>query len=190
MKQSRSLSCESASACSLLRAAGFACADDMTVFNALPQSYDNPHRGFVGPVDSEAGSLPPGAAQEKVGGYGAYVEPLQAGLAALGVTARYTYDANLDALRALLDQGTPAMIIATHGLGMYGHQPVGFVPQDGGGEAVTVIRYEHSYAVVGYDAGGFWLIDPWSGSLDYADSARLDADWARLGRQALWLAPG
>ncbi len=187
VKQSRNLSCESATACSLMRYMGYGCSDDTVVFNALPRSYDNPHQGFVGPVDSEAGSLPPGAATEKVGGYGAYVEPVHAGLAALGVKAQYAYGASLDALRALLDQGAPVMIIATHGMGIYGYESVTFTPQDGDGGSVTVIRYEHSYAVVGYDAGGFWAIDPWSGSVDYFDNARFDADWARLGRQALWL---
>lgn len=189
VKQSRNLDCESATACSLMLAMGYACASDMAVFNALPLSYDNPHRGFVGPVDSPAGSLPPGAASEWVGGYGVYVEPMQTALSRLGVNAQYIYNATLDMLRDRLDQSAPALIITTHGMGIYGYAPVSYVPTDGDGNPVTVIRYQHSYAVIGYDDAGFWVIDPWSGSVDYFANAALDADWARLGRQALWVLP-
>jgi LysM repeat protein/uncharacterized protein YvpB len=187
VRQSRNMSCESASACSLMRYMGYPCAGDMTVFNALPRSYDNPHRGYVGPMDGRPGSLPPGAASSWVGGYGVYVEPLHASLSGLGVASHYTYFASLSTLRDLISQGVPVMIIATHGLGIYGYGPTYFAPTDGDGGTVTVIRYEHSYALIGYDAGGFWAIDPWSGSVDYYTDARIDADWARLGRQALWV---
>lgn len=187
VKQTRSLSCESASVCSLMRYIGYACADDMQVFGALPQSPDNPHRGFVGPVDSPAGTLPVGAAETKTGGYGIYVDALHAGLNGLGVKSQHRYGASLSALRGLLDQGIPVLVIATHKMGQYGTQPVTFVPRDSDGNMVTVVRYEHSYVVIGYDAGGFWMIDPWSGSVEYFAADRFDADWARLGRQALWL---
>ncbi|MBN1284409.1 MAG: LysM peptidoglycan-binding domain-containing protein [Anaerolineae bacterium] len=187
VKQTRSLSCESASACSLLRYTGYLCASDAYVLDALPRSPDNPHRGFVGPADSPAGMLPVGAADAQVGGYGVYVEALHAGLAGLGVKSQYQYGTTLDTLRGLLDQGTPVLIIATHKMGGYGTQPVVFVPADGDGSPVTVIRYEHSYVVNGYDADGFWAIDPWSGDVEYFTVAHLDSDWGRLGRQALWV---
>lgn len=189
IKQSRNLSCESASACSLLRYMGYPCTDDMYVFNALPRSYDNPHRGFVGSVDSPAGSLPPGAGSGQGSAYGIYVEALNEGLRAMGVRSNYTYNASLDTLRALLAQGVPVFITATHGMGAYGEQPISYVPTDGDGRAITVIRYQHSYVLVGYDTAGFWAIDPWSGGIDYFANTRLEADWARLGRQALWLVP-
>ncbi len=189
VRQTHNLSCESASACSLLLHMGYPCLDDMHVFGALPQSYDNPHRGFVGPVTGAPGSLPPGAANAKTGGYGVYTEPLHAALTGLGVRSDYTYFSTLDALREKLRAGVPVLIIATHGLGIYGSAPVLFTPTEGDGEQVTVIRYEHSYTLIGYDAGGFWAIDPWSGGVDYFTSAQLDADWARLGRQALWVLP-
>ncbi len=185
VKQSRNLSCESASACSLMRYMGYSCGGDMDVFNALPQSYDNPHRGFVGSVDSPAGSLPPGLGQGN--GYGIYVEALSYGLRNLGVASHYTYWASLDTLRGLIAQGVPTMVMATHGLGAYGQQPITFTPTDGDGGPVTVIRYQHSYVLIGYDAGGFWAIDPWSASIDYFSNARLEADWEKLGRQALWV---
>ncbi|MCZ7545867.1 MAG: LysM peptidoglycan-binding domain-containing protein [Anaerolineae bacterium] len=185
VKQSRNLSCESASACSLLRYMGYSCSDDMVVFAALPRSFDNPHRGFVGSVDSPAGSLPPGLGQGN--GYGVYVEALSYGLRSLGVASYYTYFASLDTLRGLLSQGVPVLIMATHGLGAYGQQPIAFTPTDGDGGSVTIIRYQHSYVLIGYDTDGFWAIDPWSGSVDYFTNARFEADWARLGRQALWV---
>jgi LysM repeat protein len=189
VRQSENLSCESASACSLLRYVGYPCPNDTYVFNALPQSPDNPHRGFVGPVTSQPGTLPVGAASSKVGGYGAYVEAVSAGLTALGVNHSYQYFASLNLLRDAIRGGTPVLIIATHGLGIYGQSPVTFVPTDGDGSSITVIRYEHSYVLVGFDAGGFWALDPWSGGVDYFTDAQLDADWARLGRQALWVLP-
>jgi uncharacterized protein YvpB len=166
---------------------GYPCANDMYVFNALPQSPDNPHRGFVGPVISQPGTLPVGAAGSKMGGYGAYVEAVSAGLAALGVSHSYQYFANLDFLRDAIRANIPPLIIATHGLGIYGQSPVTFVPTDDDGSSITVIRYEHSYVLVGFDAGGFWALDPWSGGVDYFTNAQLDADWARLGRQVLWV---
>ena len=187
VRQSRNLSCESASACSLLRYMGYGCDNDMVVFNYLPRSYDNPHRGFVGSVDLPAGSLPLGAADSNVGGYGIYVEAISYGLRSMGVSNGYTYWASLDTLRDLLAAGFPVLVIATHGLGAYGQQPVTFVPTDGDGSAVTVVRYQHSYVLIGFDMGGFWAIDPWSGSVDYFDAARFEADWAQLGRQALWV---
>ncbi|MBN1284802.1 MAG: LysM peptidoglycan-binding domain-containing protein [Anaerolineae bacterium] len=189
VRQSNNLSCESASVCSAMRYMGYPCDSDVYVFNALPQSYDNPHRGFVGPVTSAPGTLPPGAATYKTGGYGVYVEPISAALTGLGVNHGHTYFASLDMLRQLLKAGIPVVIIATHGLGIYGEPLVAFTPTDGDGGTVTVIRYEHSYTLVGYDAGGFWAIDPWSGGVDYFTVARLDADWARLGRQAVWILP-
>lgn len=189
VRQSQNLSCESASACSLLRYVGYPCGSDAYVSGSLPESYDNPHRGFVGPVTDAPGTLPTGAAGAKVGGYGVYVEPLSAGLTSLGVDNSYQYFASLELLRELLSAGTPVMIIATHGLGIYGEAPVTFAPTDGDGRTITVIRYEHSYALIGYDADGFWAIDPWSGGVDYFTNERLDADWARLGRQALWVLP-
>ncbi len=187
VKQSRSLSCESASACSLMRYMGYGCSDDMLVFNALPKSPDNPHRGFVGSVDMPAGSLPPGAALAQVGGYGIYVEALAAGLQTLGVPAEAAYHVTFDSLRALLNHDMPVLIIATHGMGTYGHEPVSFIPADGIGAPVTVVRYQHSYLLIGYDAEGFWAIDPWSASIEYFTNDWLKTDWNRLGRQALWI---
>lgn len=189
VRQTSNLSCESASVCSLLLYMGYPCESDVYVFDALPKSYDNPHRGFVGPVTSAPGTLPPGAAEHKTGGYGVYVEPVSAALTGLGVNHGSAYQVSLDMLRDFLKANVPVMVIATHGLGIYGDQPVSFVPTDGNGSPVTVIRYEHSYALIGYDADGFWAIDPWSGGVDYFSNARLDADWSRLGRQALWILP-
>jgi LysM repeat protein len=189
VRQSRNLTCESASACSLMRYHGYACAGDMSVLNALPRSYDNPHRGYVGNPDMLPGSLPPGAAPNWVGGYGVYTEALSQGLANLGVPGHYQYFASLDTLRSLLDQGIPPLIIATHGMGAHGYQPSLFTPVDGDGGTVTVIRYEHSYVLSGYDSSGFWAVDPWTGSVEYFTNARLDGQWALLGRQVLWIAP-
>ncbi len=189
VQQSYQMSCESASACSLLRYAGYTCESDITVFNALPKSPDNPHRGFAGSVHARPGSLPTGAASWGVGGYGVYTEPMDAALKSLGVNSQYKYFADLAFLRQLLDSGTPPLIIATYGMGRYGSAPLTFVPTDGDGGSVTIVRYEHSYAVIGYDAGGFWVIDPWTAKVHYYTNARLDADWARLGRQVLWVSP-
>jgi LysM repeat protein/uncharacterized protein YvpB len=188
VRQSRNLTCESASACSLMRYHGYACAGDMTVLSALPRSHDNPHRGYVGNPDMLPGSLPPGAAPNWAG-YGVYTEALSRGLNNLGVPNHYQYFATLDTLRGLIDQGIPPLIIATHGMGVHGYQPLLFTPTDGDGGTVTVIRYEHSYVLPGYDTGGFWAIDPWTGSVEYFTNARLDGQWAHLGRQVLWIAP-
>ncbi len=190
VKQTHNLTCESASVCSLMRYMGYPCVSDMVVYEALPQSYDNPHRGFVGPPTSPPGSLPPGAVLgEAGGGYGAYVEVIGAALDSLEIAHDYTYNATQDQLKALLAQEIPVLVVVTNGLWVAGNEPVTFVPTDGDGEEVTVIRHQHTYVLTAYDANGFTAINPWGGDVERFSYARFDEDWARFGRQALWIYP-
>jgi len=170
--QEHSLSCESRSAVDLA-AFGGVTLNENDFFRRLPKS-DNPHRGFLGDVDSPAGSMPPH-------GYGVYAGPVAASLRSFGLDARSHRYWNLNDLKAEIAAGRPVIIWATYDMQLPGVQE--WTSSDG--ETSLVVRWQHTFIAVGYDEGNMYLIDAYDAGTKRFSYAAFDAAWAQLERLAV-----
>jgi uncharacterized protein YvpB len=170
--QEHSLSCESRSAVDLAAFWGVTLTED-DFFRRLPKS-DNPHRGFLGGVDSPAGSMPPH-------GYGVYAGPVAASMRSFGLDARSHRYWNLSDLKAEIAAGRPVIIWATYDMQLPGVQE--WTSSDG--ETSLVVRWQHTFIAVGYDEGNVYLIDAYDAGTKHFSYAAFDAAWAQLERLAV-----
>jgi uncharacterized protein YvpB len=179
-KQARRLNCEFQSASDL---AGFYGLEIGWEALFLKVGYDpngDPNKGFVG---LSMDGLPGGAFPE---GYGVYAEPIAKGLTELGLPTRGFF--NLDAawLRREIDAGRPVIVWATYDMRL---NPVeGWYTRDGK-TWVTAVREEHTYTVVGYDATGVYVNDPFDGQRKQYDWEAFLRSWALLGNMAVTTRP-
>lgn len=174
-KQTRSLNCE------------FQTASDLAWYYGLPYTWEeifqlvghdpggNPHVGFVGrSFDDSPGSLYPQ-------GYGVYAEPIAVAFQSMGLKAEVHYRESADWLRQQLAAGRPVMVWATSQMVL---NPVeSWVAADGA--AITAVRGEHTFLVVGYNPEGVWVNDPWDGERHFYVWPVFLASWDRLDRMAL-----
>jgi uncharacterized protein YvpB len=176
--QQHNLSCESRSATDLAAYWGADFTED-AFFRRLPKS-DNPQRGFVGDVDMPPGSMPPL-------GYGVYAEPVAATLRSFGLDA----DAHragmgdipmtLDILKQELAAGRPVIVWATYDMQLPGTET--WVSSDG--ETSTVVRWQHTFIVVGYDENGLVLVDAYDGAVKSFSYQAFVPAWDQLDRMAV-----
>lgn len=173
--QQRNLSCESRSTTDL---AAYWGADftEHTFFRRLPKS-DNPHRGFVGDVDAPAGSMPPV-------GYGVYAEPIAATLRSFGLDAEAHRGMMLTTLKGELAAQRPVIIWATYSMQLPGIQT--WVSSDG--MESTVVRWQHTFIVVGYDESSVYLVDAYDGVVKTFSQEAFVAAWDQLDRMAVTVA--
>jgi uncharacterized protein YvpB len=170
--QAHNLSCESRSATDLAAFWGVAFAED-DFFRRLPKS-DNPQRGFLGDVDLPAGTMPPA-------GYGVYAGPIAATLRSFGLDAQARRGWDLDALKAELAAGRPAIVWATYDMQLPG---VGtWVSSDGA--TSVVVKWQHTFVAVGYDEGGLYLVDAYDGVTKTFSYETFLPAWDQLGRMAV-----
>lgn len=169
--QGYNLTCEARSAVDWAR---FYDADigEMDFQGELPLS-DNPNTGFVGYYDDPMGRLPPQS-------YGVHAAPVAQTLQAFGVGAAAVSGYELNDLRRQVAGGNP-IIVWVVGNTWWGGTPVVYSAEDG--STVTVVRYEHTAILLGYDEYGVTLLDGsqvyWRGYETFL------ASWQVLGNMAV-----
>jgi uncharacterized protein YvpB len=173
--QERNLSCESRSATDLAAYWGAEFSEG-EFFRRLPKS-DNPQRGFVGDVDMPAGSMPPL-------GYGVYVEPVAATLRSFGLDAEAEVSLEMDSLKEELAAQRPVIVWATYDMQLPGAET--WTSWDG--VTSTVVRWQHTFISVGYDEGGFYLVDAYDGGTKYFSYEAFVLAWDQLGQMAVTVA--
>jgi len=174
--QEHNLSCESRSATDLAAFWGAAFSED-DFFRRLPKS-DNPNRGFLGDVDLPAGTMPPY-------GYGVYAGPVAATLRSFGLDARAHHEWELKTLKAEIAAGHPVIIWATYEMKLPGAQTW----ESSDGETTTVVQWQHTFIVIGYDdnpaKSGIYLIDAYDAGTKFFTYEAFQPAWGQLGRQAV-----
>ncbi len=170
--QQRPMSCEIRSATDVARFWGVPIVEaEMT--RLLPYA-DDPNRGFVGSLDAAPGSLPPD-------GYGVYAAPIAAMLRRVGLNATAHYGYTLDALKAELAAGRPVIVWATYDMRL---SPV-ILWKTSSGREVPVVRHEHTFVALGYDATGLYLADAYDANIKHYTYEAFVAAWEQIGRMAV-----
>ena len=178
--QEHNLSCESRSATDLAAFWGVVFTED-DFFRRLSKS-DNPNRGFLGDVDLPPGTMPPA-------GYGVYAGPVAANLRSFGLDAVARRDWSLDGLKAEVAAGRPVIIWATYDMRLPGVQT--WTSADGA--TSTIVQWQHTFIVVGYDeaepaagsSGGLYLVDAYDAATKYFPYEAFTPAWEQLGRIAV-----
>lgn len=173
--QQRNLSCESRSATDLAAYWGISFTEH-AFFHRLPKS-DNPHRGFVGDVDMPAGSMPPV-------GYGVYAGPVAATLRSFGMDAEARAAMTVDALKEELVGQRPVIVWATYDMQL----PATETWFSSDGAEATVVRWQHTFIVVGYDEDTIYAVDAYDGVTKTFSSEAFVSAWELLDRMAVVVA--
>lgn len=170
-KQSRNLSCESSAAAMAAQYHGVSLTE-AEVLAALPRA-DNPHLGFRGNVDG-----PPGGIED----YGVYAGPILAVLEAVGLRTALVED-GLEGIKAAIARGHPVIAWIT-----YDCQYSTPVTRTVDGQVVSLVPYQHTVVVTGYNAEGVWANDPWDGREDFYPAADFTRALAYFGDMAIEVA--
>jgi len=177
--QEHNLSCESRSATDLAAFWGVVFTED-EFFRRLSKS-DNPNRGFLGDVDLPPGTMPPA-------GYGVYAGPVAANLRSFGLDAVARREWSLEGLKAEVAAGRPVIIWATYDMRLPGVQT--WTSADGA--TSTIVQWQHTFIVVGYDAGGdaggpggLYMVDAYDAATRYFSYEVFTPAWEQLGRMAV-----
>jgi uncharacterized protein YvpB len=168
-KQQHSLGCESTAAA---MAANYHHVDvsEQDILDALPRN-ENPHLGFRGDIDGPYGGIED---------YGVYAGPIRQVLTRLGLDAQHL-EGGLDEIKAALRHGRPVIVWVTYGLQAQTPQQV-VMPDD---QTVTLVPYEHTVLIVGYNRDGLWVNDPFTGTQDFYSEGDFLRSFAYLGNMAL-----
>lgn len=171
LRQSHNLSCESAAAAMAAQYHGLA-LDEAQVLAALPRN-DNPHLGFRGNVDGPTGGLED---------YGVYAGPVLQVLRDHGLSARLV-EGGLAGIKAAIARGNPVIAWVTYNCIV--STPV---ERTIGGQAVTLVPYQHAVVVIGYNEAGVWANDPWDGREDFYPNADFERALDYFGDMAIEVA--
>lgn len=169
--QSHRLSCESRSAVDWARFFGVDIDED-TFLYALPTS-DDPDSGFVGSPDGMEGQLPPNS-------YGVHAPPVAALLQQYGLNAAPVSGYSYEELRRQIASDHP-VILWVFGDVWWGGTSVQYTATNG--HTSTVIAYEHTVILVGYDADNVIILD--GATTYYRSLAQFESSWATLGNMAV-----
>lgn len=172
-KQEHNLSCEPSVAAMAAHFYGIQVSEG-DILAALPR-HENPHKGFRGNVDGSYGG---------VEDYGVYAGPLQQVLTNLGLRVEQ-FSGDLQEIRRLLLQGKVLIAWATFDLQVQVPQTV--VLTDG--ETVTLVPYEHTFLIVGYNSDGFWVNDPYTGAPKFLAESEFSRSFGYLDNMALVVGP-
>jgi uncharacterized protein YvpB len=149
-QQSHNLSCESSAASMAAQYHGVPLSE-ADALAALPRN-ENPYLGFRGNVDG-----PTGGTED----YGVYAGPIQDILNGQGLQAQLIAD-GLDGIKAAIARGNPVIAWVT-----YNCQPRTPITEVISGQEVTLVPYQHTVVVTGYNSEGVWANDPWDGREDF-----------------------
>jgi uncharacterized protein YvpB len=172
-KQEHSLSCESSAAAMAANFQGVA-VSEQDIMLALPYD-ENPYKGFRGNIDG-----PHGGTDD----YGVYAAPVQQTLAARGLQAELL-QGGPDEIRAYIRQGKPVIVWITYG--MQAQVPVQVTLTDG--QTVTMVPFEHTVVVIGYNRDGLWVNDPYAGTQDFYPEGDFVRSFGYLGNMGLVVGP-
>jgi uncharacterized protein YvpB len=172
-KQQRNLSCESSAAAMAANFCGLQ-VSEQDILSALPR-HENPHRGFRGDVDGPHGGIDD---------YGVYAEPVRQVLTDLGLEVR-PLDGGADEIRRQIRHGHPVIAWITYELQVQSPQQITLSD----GQVATVVPYEHTVLVVGYNPDGLWVNDPYDGTQRFYAQGEFDRSFAYLGNMGLIVAP-
>jgi uncharacterized protein YvpB len=170
-KQGHNLSCESSAASMAAQYHGLSLSEEQ-VLAALPQ-HDNPHLGFRGNVDG-----PPGGTTD----YGVYAGPITDLLEGQGLQATLV-EGKLAGIRAALARGNPVIAWIT-----YECQASTPIIETIEGQVVSLVPYQHTVVVTGYNPQGIWAIDPWDGQQDFYAAADFERAMGYFGHMAIEVA--
>jgi uncharacterized protein YvpB len=172
-KQQRSLSCESSAASMAANYFGVSISEQ-DVLSALPR-HENPHLGFRGNVDGSYGGIDD---------YGVYAEPIRQVLVGLGLQVEHL-GGDTDTIREHIRRGRLVIAWITYNMQVQSPQQVTL----GDGQTVTLVPYEHTVLVVGYNRSGLWINDPYSGTQTFYPEGDFVRSFAYLGNMALVVGP-
>ncbi len=172
-KQQHSLGCESTAAA---MAANYhhVGVGEQDILDALPRN-ENPHLGFRGNVDGPYGGTDD---------YGVYAGPIRQVLTRMGLNVQHL-KGGLDEIKTHLRQGWPVIAWVTYGLQAQTAKQV-VMPDD---QMVTLVPYEHTVLIVGYNRDGVWVNDPYAGTQDFYPEGEFLRSFAYLGNMALVVGP-
>lgn len=172
-KQERSLSCESSAAA---MAAGFygLSVSESDILSALPR-HEDPNLGFRGNVDGPYGGIDD---------YGTYAEPIRQVLSGMGLTAGHL-EGGIKEIKQHIRAGRPVIAWVTYRLQAQIPRQVTL----SNGTAVTMVPYQHAVLVVGYNANGLWVHDPYDGTRTWYGDPDFRRSFAYLGNMALVVGP-
>jgi uncharacterized protein YvpB len=178
-KQEHSLSCESSAAAMAAQFYGLPVVES-DILNALPR-HENPNLGFRGNVDGPYGGIDD---------YGTYAEPIRRILEGMGLQASHLNGGALsaggiDEIEQQIRQGRPVIAWITYRLQV--QMPRQVTLSDG--TAVTMVPYEHVVLIVGYNAEGLWVHDPYDGTRTWYAENDFRRSFAYLGNMALAVGP-
>ena len=172
-KQQRSLSCESSAAAMAANYYGVPIGEQ-DILAALPR-HENPHLGFRGNVDG-----PHGGTDD----YGVYAEPVQQVLSEWGLGVE-RLEGGTDEIREHIRRGRLVIVWITYDLQAQFPRQVTL----GNGQIVTLVPYEHTVLVVGYNGNGLWVNDPYSGTQVFYPEADFVRSFSYLNNMALVIGP-
>jgi uncharacterized protein YvpB len=172
-QQAHSLSCESSAAAMAANYYGVG-VNEETIIEALPK-HDNPHLGFRGNIDGPYGGIED---------YGVYAEPIQQIIAQLGLEVEHLVG-GFDEVKEHIRRGRVVIAWVTYNL--QAETPQQVTTSDG--QIVTLIPYQHTVLVTGYNPNGLWINDPYSGTQIFVSEADFRRSFAYLGNMALVVGP-
>lgn len=172
-KQNHSLSCESSAAAMATSFHGLGIGEE-AILAALPR-HDNPHKGFRGNVDGPYGG---------VVDYGVYAEPVRQVLASWGLEVEPLVG-GVQEIRSQIRRGRPVIAWVTYNLQV--QSPTQAATSDG--QIVTLVPYEHTVLVTGYNRDGLWVNDPYSGVQTFYSEAEFARAFSYLGNMGLVVGP-
>jgi uncharacterized protein YvpB len=143
------------------------------VLAALPLN-DNPHLGFRGNVDGPYGGIED---------YGVYAGPIMGILNSRGLRAWLVED-GLAGIRAAVARGNPVIAWVTYNL--LHANPVETTID---GQSVTLVPNQHVVVVTGYDDGGVWANDPYTGEEVRYLAAEFERGMSYFSDMAIEVAP-
>jgi uncharacterized protein YvpB len=173
LKQEHSLSCESSAAAMAARFHGLQISES-SILRALPL-HENPNLGFRGNVDGPYGGLED---------YGTYADPIRRALTGLGLQVEQL-DGGIKEIKQNIRLGRPVIAWVTYRMQVQSPRRVTLSD----GTTVTMVPYEHAVLVVGYNAEGLWVHDPYDGTRAFYAESDFRRSFSYLGNMALVVGP-
>ncbi len=170
--QTYSLSCEARSAVDWAAFWGVSISES-EFLAGLPSS-DNPDLGFVGDPSGVWGNIPPDA-------YGVHARPVASLLSRYGLQARAKRGLQWDDLRAEIAAGRPVIVWIIGQ--MWAGTPVAYPAARG--KKTIVARYEHTMALIGYEASVVHVVDAYTGWNQTYSLDTFLTSWEVLGNMAV-----
>ena len=168
------LDCEAQSAVDWARFFGVSISE-LEFIDRMPLS-DDPTQGFVGNINGAMGRLPPDD-------YGVHPGPVAELLRDYGLNAHAVSGWDIQAIKKEIAEGRP-VIVWTVNL-PYAVETSQYTASNG--NTTTVVRYEHTWIIIGYNAYTFTVIDSdWTYNVK---TSTLIERWNALGNQAIILIP-